>query len=256
MKYLLQLSLLLCLTACQCVGPSNHPPTTLKVLTYNIHHGEGVDASLDLPRIAEIITRAQPDLVALQEVDNRTQRTGGVDQAAELARLTGMNHVFGPAMPYQGGEYGQAILSRFPIAEHQVHVLPQQPGREPRVALAVRIQNPGLWFVGTHLDHQLDAVRIPQAQELQRLFGERTEPVILAGDFNARPTNQTMRVFHDWTDAASRDPQPTIPAEHPRHRIDYILLRPAGAWQIVETKVLEEPVASDHRPVSAILKLN
>ena len=90
-------------------------PTILRVLTYNIHHGEGMDGRFDLPRLAGIMTSADPDLIALQEVDQGTERAGGVDQVAELGRLTGMRPVFGKAMDFQGGAYGVGVLSRKPI---------------------------------------------------------------------------------------------------------------------------------------------
>lgn len=227
---------------------------TLKVISYNIHHGEGVDGKLDLPRIAEIIKREKPDLVALQEVDNKAARSGGVDQAAELGRLTGMHHIYGAAMPFQGGEYGQAILSKAAVADRWVHFLPQQSGREPRIALAARLSKPDVWFVSTHLDHQLEDVRVRQAKELERLYGTKKEPVIMAGDFNARPTNLTMQVFGNWLDAGGTNGAPTIPSEAPKSRIDYILVRPGAAWEVVETRVLDEAVASDHRPVAATLR--
>ena len=78
----------------------------LRVLSYNLHHGEGDDGKLDLPRLAAVITASGADLVALQEVDQKTTRTGGVDQAAELARLTGLRFRYGKALDYQGGAYG------------------------------------------------------------------------------------------------------------------------------------------------------
>lgn len=240
------------------IVPAPVPATkaaTLRILSYNIHHGEGVDGKLDLPRIAEIIKREKPDLVALQEVDNKATRSGGIDQAAELAKLTGLQHVYGAAMPFQGGEYGQAVLARTKIVDRWVHFLPQQAGREPRIALGTRLERPDLWFVSTHLDHQLEDIRVRQAKELERLYGSKKEPVILAGDFNARPTNATMQVFSGWLDSAGANGAPTIPAANPAARIDYILLRPANAWEVLESRVLDEPVASDHRPVLSVVRL-
>jgi len=79
------------------------------VLTYNIHHGEGVDGKLDLVRIAKVIQEVEPDIVALQEVDQNAGRSGQVDQAAELGRLTKMRSVFGGNIALQGGEYGNAF---------------------------------------------------------------------------------------------------------------------------------------------------
>lgn len=237
---------------CRTAAPRILTPISWTVLSYNIHHGEGLDGKVDLARIAEVIQRSGADLVALQEVDRRAQRTGGVDQAAELGRLTGLHVVFGAAMPFQGGEYGQAILSRLPLSQPAIHQLPQRAGREPRIALAVQVgEKPGIWFVSTHLDHQLEDVRVEQARNLDELFGNRPEPVLLAGDFNARPNSPPMQILKGWLNTAGDDPQPTIPAGRPRSRIDYI----GGHWRTLRTEVLEEPLASDHRPVRAVIEL-
>src|SRR5215510_13900586 len=80
-------------------------PSEIRVLTYNIHHGEGTDGKVDLPRIANVIKSVSPDIIALQEVDQGTARAGGIDQPAELARLTGMEVVFGRNIDYQGGGF-------------------------------------------------------------------------------------------------------------------------------------------------------
>src|SRR5712692_11135736 len=87
----------------------------LRVMTYNIHVGVGMDKKLDLQRIADVINREHPDLVGLQEVDRGVKRTEGLDEIAELARMTKMEYAFAHNLDYQGGQYGVAILSRFPI---------------------------------------------------------------------------------------------------------------------------------------------
>ena len=237
-------------------------PEKMTVLSYNIHHGAGTDGKLDLERIARIIREQQADLVALQEVDVKARRSGGVDEAAELGRLTGMNVVFGKAMDFEGGGYGQAILSRWPIKEHAVHQLPQREGREPRILLVTTIENPNgnLVFACTHLDHQIEAVRMEQAAAINRILIQegKSIPVLLAGDFNAAPESDTMKtLFTIWIDAAGDAAAPTIPARNPRRRIDYILGAPraSGMWKTVSSEVLNEPVASDHRPVKAVLEL-
>ena len=129
------------------------PPVTLRLLTYNIKHGLGNDGEIDLERTAAVINALQPDLVALQEVDNGVERTGGVDQAQRLGQLTGMHAAFGDFMEYQGGHYGMAILSRYPIVESENHRLPD--GAEPRSALAARVKvddtGREIVFVGIHL---------------------------------------------------------------------------------------------------------
>jgi endonuclease/exonuclease/phosphatase family metal-dependent hydrolase len=229
----------------------------ITVLSYNIHHGEGLDGKIDLERIAQIITKNKADLVALQEVDKLTKRSGGIDQAKELARLTRLHQVFGKAIDHQGGEYGQAILSRWPISHHLVRNLPQKPGREQRIALFAVIDSPvlGLTFTTTHLDHQMEDIRVEQARALNDFFEKNQSALgILAGDFNATPQSETMSiVLKDWTDFAGPEGVPTIPAGKPSKRIDYILVRPRDRWKVVRSEVLNEPVASDHRPVLSVL---
>jgi endonuclease/exonuclease/phosphatase family metal-dependent hydrolase len=230
----------------------------LRVLTYNTHHGEGNDGRVDLERIAAIIRRASPDVVALQELDNRARRSGRVAQAEEYSRLTGLHAQFGKAMPFDGGSYGQALLSRWPLDAFTVHSLPGPSGREPRIAVSAMVSPPSstpFRFVGTHLDAaQDDGERWLQAGRLIELFAQDSFPTVLTGDLNAPPTSRVMqRMFGHWKDAAAHHPQPTIPSEAPRERIDYVLLHPPGAWNVSSIEVIAESVASDHRPLGAEL---
>lgn len=111
-------------------------PTQLRMLSYNIHHAEGVDQKLDLERITSVILSVTPDLVGLQEVDQKATRSGSIDQPAELARLRKMNVAFGANIPLQGGHYGNAVLSRFPVASHKNHLLPNFENGEQRGVIA------------------------------------------------------------------------------------------------------------------------
>jgi endonuclease/exonuclease/phosphatase family metal-dependent hydrolase len=242
-------------------GSSTGPEAakTLRVLTYNIHHGEGVDRKLDLPRIAKIIADQKPDFVAIQEVDQKTKRVGGADTTAELAKLTKMHGRFGKAIDFQGGEYGQTILSRYPIGEFQVHKLPNADGREQRIAVAavVRIgdDGPTCTFVSTHLDHERDELRQKQAAKLDDLFGTVKGPVILAGDLNATPESKPLAMLSKkWKPANTGQPLLTIPVKKPTRQIDFVLYRPADKLRVIEARVLDEPVASDHRPLLVVLE--
>lgn len=246
---------------CQGTDPGSRPG--LRVMTYNLHHGEGSDGRLDLERIAAVIRGAEPDLVALQEVDRRAERTGKVDQAAEYIRLTGLHGWYGAAMPFQGGEYGQVLLSRWPLIEPRVVRLPGTPGREPRIAVTAGVDLPDLGrirWAGCHLDaSRSDDDRWEQAGALLEAFARHPEPTLLAGDFNATPESRVMRRLLDagtgWIDTAGPDAAPTNPADSPRTRIDYILAHPAHAWKRWESHVLAEPAASDHRPLVAAFHL-
>jgi endonuclease/exonuclease/phosphatase family metal-dependent hydrolase len=231
----------------------------LRVLCYNIHHGEGTDGKVDLPRLARVIVAAKPDLVALQEVDDRTRRTGKIDQTAELARLTGLHGRFGKAIDYDGGGYGQAVLSRFPVEELKVHFLPGEPDREKRVAVEARVKVGGrdLSFVTTHLHHQNAEFRERQAAKLNDLFASADRPVLLAGDLNATPDSKPLAILAGkWANATTGPSLFTFPAGKPVKQIDYVLCRPAGQFRVVEARVVDEAAASDHWPVLAVLQWN
>jgi endonuclease/exonuclease/phosphatase family metal-dependent hydrolase len=240
--------------------PAGDPPgrTTLRVLSYNIHHGEGTDHNIDLPRLAKVIANAKPDLVALQEVDDGCNRSGRVNQTAELARLTGLHGKFGKQLDYDGGHYGQAILSRYPIDELTVHWLPGKPDRERRIAVEARLKvgDTGVSFISTHLHHQRSDFREQQAAKLNELFGKVNRPVILAGDLNAEPDASPLDVLRErWTVATAGRSLLTYPSVKPATQIDFVLCRPAKRFRMVESRVIEEVLASDHRPILAVVEL-
>lgn len=117
-----------------CIGnlAAQAPVRTLRVVTYNIHHGLGTDQQLNLDRIVDVLREAQPDLVALQEVDVRTRRSLREDQAVSLGQKLGMNVGFGKAINHDDGEYGNCILSKSPIDEFQTYPLSTIEGHEAR----------------------------------------------------------------------------------------------------------------------------
>ncbi len=236
-------------------------PMQLRVLSYNIHHGEGVDRKLDLPRIAEVIKSTRPDLVALQEVDRGVTRSQGLDEPQELATHTGMQVVFGNNIRYQGGDYGNAVLSRFPIARHENLPLPSLRVGEQRGVLEVELELPlpgqKLLFLATHFDYRPDEEeRLASVQFINaRIGAEPHQPAILAGDLNALPDTETLRRLATVWTRASSEVLFTFPAEKPVRQIDFILCRPASRWKTIEFRVVEEAVASDHRPIFAVLEL-
>jgi endonuclease/exonuclease/phosphatase family metal-dependent hydrolase len=242
-------------------------PVVVRVLSYNIRHGEGRDGRIDLKRIADVMKGADPDLIALQEVDRGTDRSGRVDQLAELARQTGMHAEFGKAIDYEGGEYGVAVLSRWPIQTSENRPLPSSPDNEGRTALSVLLKvgpdGPVLRFTSTHLSQSrwVDD-GLAQAAQLNHLLVTQSDvPGILAGDFNARTDTDVMRALQGvWTiasaaPATSPGPDPQPPSRRGRGpRNDYVLFRPAERWRVLEASIIDETTASDHRPVLAVLE--
>ncbi len=233
-------------------GDEAHP---LRLLTYNIRHGAGMDGKVDLARTAAVIAGARPDLVALQEVDRICQRSGGVDIAAELGRLLSMEHAFGKFMDFQGGEYGLAVLSRLPIREVVRHPLPT--GAEPRCALEVQVRVDALAstlsFVSVHNDWTNEEIRIRQVGALIKALEPRGHPVILAGDFNGEPADGSLKLLTGagWN-VLDKGGRKTFPAPAPEVEIDFFVLRGLPGARF-EQRVIDEREASDHRPLEALV---
>ena len=234
-------------------------PPTWRVVSYNIRHGRGTDERVDLDRTAAVLRAFTPDVVGLQEVDRVVRRSGGIDEAAHLGRALGMAHAFSAFMPYQGGEYGLAILSRHPIVRTTSIRLPD--GNEPRVALAATIvPAPGdtVVVVNVHFDWvEDDAFRFAQATALTQVLDTLRHPYLLLGDFNDEPGSRTLALFHARAmeiakPAADRF---TFSSTAPVKEIDFVFAAPRTRWRAVRARVITEPLASDHRPVAAELQV-
>jgi endonuclease/exonuclease/phosphatase family metal-dependent hydrolase len=170
-----------------------------------------------------------------------------------------MSPLFARAMPYDGGEYGEGVLSKYTFLTSINHPLPYTEGKEPRAAAEIQVKIKSgdvIRFVGTHLDHEKDPHnRFIQAQELNKVLTQDDLPSILVGDLNETPDQKGMQLlFQKWERSFKTD-EPTFPSDNPIKKIDYILFRPANRWRVLETKVIDEQVASDHRPVLVVLEL-
>ncbi len=254
---------LLALGTASCALLSQLTPTpalTIRAATYNIRHGAGMDDSIRLERTAATLRPLAADFIALQEVDDRVRRSGSVDQARLLGDLLGMRSAFGSFMDYQGGRYGLAILSRWPIMRATPLRLPD--GNEPRVALLVEVKlsdGSPLTVVCVHFDWvSNDNFRFSQAKALSAALDTLSTPYLLMGDFNDEPGSRTIRLFraHAEEVVKPRGAHLTFPAApEPVKEIDFIFTSPAGRWRVDSVAVVEERMASDHRPVMAVLGL-
>jgi endonuclease/exonuclease/phosphatase family metal-dependent hydrolase len=236
----------------------------IRVLVYNIHAGKDAKGVDNLARVAEIVRDSRADVVLLQEVDKGTERSGKVDQVAELQRLTSYFGAFGKTLDYQGGDYGIAILSRWPMtAATRIH-LPVQPPKhrsgvsyEPRGALRVAVQRPGgaLRVINTHIDaSREDTYRLQEAKTLLSLAGsirDSSVTTLVGGDLNSEPESTVIALFGPagWRDGfrdCGKGSGFSYPADVPVKRIDYLMM--TAGTRCTSAEVLNTE-ASDHRPV-------
>lgn len=238
---------------------------TIRVMTYNIHAGVGIDGRFDVERIADIILNNNVDIVGLQEVDKNTNRSGNVDIAKQVAEITGMEYVFGPNFKFDDGEFGNAILSKYPIFESWNLALPRIGNNEQRGLLKTKIQigNKIVSVWNTHLDYKSDnSERILSAKTiLDEMRNNSREEIILMGDLNDTPESKVIRLltvhFSYDTEIGNNTNTFTFPADNPNRKIDYILLRKligSSSSKIISSEVIESE-ASDHLPVISIIKL-
>jgi endonuclease/exonuclease/phosphatase family metal-dependent hydrolase len=234
---------------------------TLRIMTYNIHVGVGMDKKLDLKRIADVINRENPDLVGLQEVDRGVKRTEEKDEIAELAKLTRMDFSFAPNLDYQGGQYGVAILSRHLIqkADHQKYENKRETERRGMLRVEVEIDGKKLNFVTTHLDYQFEDGRLFETEQLLRLLDGIAGPLIIAGDFNDEPKGSAYKLmltrFEDaWIGRKTKGEGLTFPANQPVKRIDYIFTRATDRIRVKKAWVIDS-LASDHLPLMAEVEI-
>ncbi|MEU2066844.1 endonuclease/exonuclease/phosphatase family protein [Streptomyces anulatus] len=269
-------SLLGALVAPPAAATTARPPSggdlPLRVATYNIHAGAGVDGVFDLDRQTAELRSLDADVIGLQEVDRHWgARSEWRDLAGELARRLRMHVSFAPIYSLDparpGGpraEYGVAVLSRHRIVGAENHEITrlstQDPNPVPAPApgfgeVVVRLRGLPVHVYVTHLDYRPDpAVRVAQVADTRRIMAEDQGPRILLGDLNAEPDAPELAPL--WRELADADPgAPTFPAQDPVKRIDFVAVSKGGpgAGITVRKAWVPETVASDHRPVVADL---
>jgi endonuclease/exonuclease/phosphatase family metal-dependent hydrolase len=240
----------------------------LQVLTFNIHAGRGADNVLDLERVARLIRSSGADVVGLQEVDRHySARSNWVDQGAELARRLDMHLAFGatideepPAPGRPRVQFGNAILSRYPITSSSLTLLPVTPGQEPRGLLKAVVDVPGvdLEVFNTHLGDLSATDRVQQATQIQQEIGTPERPTILLGDMNATPEAPEITtldgVLADAWIAVGEGPGYTFESRNPAARVDFVFTSDAVRPEQSQV-VITDPGASDHLPVAVRLPI-
>lgn len=243
-----------------CTNENTGNIQSLTVMTYNIHHANPPTAgdSIDIDAIVQVIQAEDPDLVALQEVDVFTRRSGtDLHQAREIAAKLNMYYYFAKALDYQNGLYGNAVLSKFTILDSLRIGLPPMEGVQAEyrnwAGIKVEVNGNELWFGSTHLDFGQGENNMYQSTTLLQQLDSFVEPVIIGGDFNRREDSETIALFDTQFQRTCSDCPPTIPVVNPNRTIDHIMFRPKDAFTVIEHRVVDEQYASDHLPVVAKL---
>lgn len=271
LRHVFSLALAATLALACATRSASSPPSLVRVLVYNIHAGKDADGVDNLERVAAIVRSSGADVALLQEVDRNTRRSGGVDQPGVLARLTGLHAAFGSTLDYQGGKYGIAILSRWPITSDTLISLPIDPpqprsggSHEPRGALRAEIASPAgvMVVINTHLDASADdRWRRQEVRAVLRIADSARARVgarlLVGGDFNSTPESfiqDTIRSgsLRDVWQACGRGASYTYPARSSIKRIDYLYVD--GGVRCTNAEVLESD-ASDHRPLLVHLSM-
>jgi endonuclease/exonuclease/phosphatase family metal-dependent hydrolase len=248
------------------------PASTFKVLVYNVHAGKDAAGKDNLQRVADVVHEVDADIVLLQEVDKGTRRSGGIDQPAEYARRTGYHVAFGRSLDYDGGEYGIAVLARWPIRRDSAIHLPVDPpqersggSHEPRIAMSTLIAAPfgDLAMFNTHIDASGDdRWRLQEIRSIEQLAQSAVRGgalrVLFGGDFNSTPESAVQiqlraNGFRDSWQMCGAGDGFSYPADTARKRIDYLFL--IAGIECTTARVVNT-ATSDHRPVLFTLRVS
>ena len=240
---------LLCMLA---MATSAHSQDYLKLMSYNIRNAKGMDNVRNVQRIANVINNEAPDVVAVQELDSMTTRSNQTYVLAEVAECTQMIANYAPAISFQGGKYGIGILSKEKPLSIQTFPL---PGREEKRMLMIA-EFKDYFFACTHLS-LTEEDRLASLEIIKNSIRTSHKPFFLAGDLNDKPESAFIKALQQDFQILTNIKNATFPAPEPTETIDYI-----AAWKqqtddfaALSTEVVEEPLASDHRPITVTLRM-
>jgi endonuclease/exonuclease/phosphatase family metal-dependent hydrolase len=234
-------------------------------MSYNVHGCVGADRRRDLERVARVIAASEPDIVALQELDVERERSARVDQPQQLAERLGMQLSFSAARECDGGRYGNAVLSRFPLEPVRAASLPWRGRSEQRSVQWVTATGPSaaLNVINTHLgldprERTLHAAALVGKEWVHE--ARARGPTVLCGDFNSWPRSQAYRTLtaelHDAALLVGQPARATFPSLWPALRIDHVLISPELTVRRCSVpRDLRARLASDHLPLVVDLEL-
>lgn len=239
-----------------CASTLSAQQISLRVMSMNIKECAKYD-NFKTSGYAECIRKYNPDVIALQEVDNLTLRNGLVDWLTKLASEVGMLPYYGKSFTYSGGAFGVALLSRYPYYQAQTVVSNPTGAREPRACASIYITLPGgatLRVVSAHLAVESEELRIQNLADINRaVFADDKTPTVMMGDMNATPDGEALTYARiRWQDIG-KDTGFTIPTSGPTSRIDYVLGAPKK-WSYSSYEIVAYPALSDHCFIVADIK--
>lgn len=224
---------------------------TLRLMTYNIKNANGMNDICNFQRVANVINNASPDVVAIQEVDSMTRRSGQKYVLGEIAERTQMHACFAPAIEFDGGKYGIGLLTRqVPL---RLQAIPLPGREEARTLILAEFED---YIYGcTHLS-LTEEDRMKSLEIVKSFTASCKKPLFLAGDMNAEPESYFIKELQKDFQILSNPKQPTYPAPEPKETIDYVtaLKSNANGFALISSQVLNEPLASDHRPILVELR--
>lgn len=218
----------------------------MRILSYNIRGGLGMDGSRSIDRIAQVVAEQSPDIVCFQEIHQRLPQSLFIDQPLRLEKSLGMPFVFQSNLRIGVGNYGIGMATRLPVQAVKRRRLTSRD--EPRGVLEVRLENLTVFCMHWGLNAE---ERVGQADETAAWIGQAPGPILVCGDLNDRPDSASVQSLLAQTglrDAGGAENCPTYPARLPEARIDYVFHSP----ELALTAFAALPsLASDHLPIQA-----
>ena len=225
-------------------NPYAKEDNSLRIMSYNVRNGVGMDNITNYQRIADIITEMNPDVVALQELDSATQRSKNVFVLRELAENALMHYTYAPAIDFQGGKYGIGILSKEKPINHRIIPL---PGREERRVLLI-VEFPRYVVCCTHLS-LTEEDRNASVSIIREAIKGYSKPLFLAGDINSNPESELQKSLSETFKTLNNPKENTFPSSNPETCLDYIYGIKNDSYTLLQRRVIKGKLASDHLPL-------
>ena len=222
----------------------------VRVMSYNVKNGHGMDGVKDIKRCGQLVREAQPDIVAVQELDSCTRRNKFYVLGKMAEAAGGYHAYFGPTIPHSGGKYGIGILTKEPALSVAFHRLPCP--KEPRGMLVVELKK--YYIISTHLSLK-EEQRVESVAIIKDVVSKlKNKPVFIAGDMNAKPHSAPIVAFKEFAQLLTDDTKFTFPSDDPRVCIDYIF-GVNGSFKVLKKHIFYDSLFSDHVPLYVDVKI-